>query len=152
MTFRRVSATLFAARRAAELAERRMRLLPGSTSFGEPPQRANVALPPAAGSALVICVVWRRSASGSPLCLDEVDSQLDEANTIRLRGLIQEMAPETQFIVITHSKTMMEAAETLYGVTMGEAGVSKLVSVRMADSRIAEMPQEAKASQTAVVA
>ncbi len=89
----------------------------------------------------------------SPFCvLDEVDSQLDEANTIRLRGLIQEMAPETQFIVITHSKTMMEAAETLYGVTMGEAGVSKLVSVRMADSRIAEMPQEATASRTAVVA
>ena len=78
----------------------------------------------------------------SPFCvLDEVDSQLDEANTIRLRGLIQEMAPETQFIVITHSKTMMEAAEALYGVTMGEAGVSKLVSVRMAGSRIAEMPQ-----------
>ena len=89
----------------------------------------------------------------SPFCvLDEVDSQLDEANTIRLRGLIQEMAPETQFIVITHSKTMMEAAETLYGITMSEAGVSKLVSVRMADSRIAEMPQEATASQTAVVA
>jgi chromosome segregation protein len=89
----------------------------------------------------------------SPFCvLDEVDSQLDEANTIRLRGLIQEMAPETQFIVITHSKTMMEVAETLYGVTMGEAGVSKLVSVRMADSRIAEMPQAATASQTAVVA
>lgn len=78
----------------------------------------------------------------SPFCvLDEVDSQLDEANTIRLRGLIQEMAPETQFIVITHSKTMMEAAEALYGVTMGEAGVSKLVSVRMAGSKIAQMPQ-----------
>lgn len=84
----------------------------------------------------------------SPFCvLDEADSQLDEANTIRLRGLIQEMAPETQFIVITHSKTMMEAAETLYGVTMGEAGVSKLVSVRMADSRIAEMPRGGQASE-----
>ncbi len=68
----------------------------------------------------------------SPFCiLDEADSQLDEANTVRLRRLLQEMAPETQFIVITHSKTTMEAAETLYGVTMGEAGVSKLVSVRM---------------------
>ncbi len=74
----------------------------------------------------------------SPFCvLDEADSQLDEANTIRLRGLIQEMAPETQFLVITHSKTMMEAAETLYGVTMGEAGVSELVSVRMAGHGIA---------------
>jgi len=89
----------------------------------------------------------------SPLCvLDEVDSQLDEANTVRLRGLIQEMAPETQFIVITHSKTMMEAAEALYGVTMGEAGVSKLVSVRMADSRIAEERPERQASQAAAMA
>ncbi len=90
----------------------------------------------------------------SPFCvLDEVDSQLDEANTIRLRGLIQEMAPETQFIVITHSKTMMEAAEALYGVTMGEAGVSKLVSVRMAGSKIAEMPQGIRAhDKEAVVA
>ena len=88
----------------------------------------------------------------SPFCvLDEVDSQLDEANTIRLRGLIQEMAPETQFIVITHSKTMMEAAEALYGVTMGEAGVSKLVSVRMAGSRIAEMPQGAGAQEREAV-
>ncbi len=69
----------------------------------------------------------------SPFCvLDEVDSHLDEANTVRLRGLIQEMAPETQFVVITHSKAMMGAAEALYGVTMAEAGVSQLVSVRMA--------------------
>ena len=72
----------------------------------------------------------------SPFCiLDEVDSQLDEANTVRLRRLLQEMAAETQFVVITHAKATMEVAETLYGVTMGEAGVSKLVSVRMADNR-----------------
>ena len=72
----------------------------------------------------------------SPFCiLDEVDSQLDEANTVRLRRLLQEMASETQFVVITHSKATMEVAETLYGVTMGEAGVSKLVSVRMADNQ-----------------
>ena len=70
----------------------------------------------------------------SPFCiLDEVDAQLDETNTVRLRRLLKRMAPETQFVLITHSKTMMEAAETLYGVTMGEAGVSKLVSVRMGD-------------------
>ena len=72
----------------------------------------------------------------SPFCiLDEVDSQLDEANTVRLRRLLQEMSAETQFVVITHAKATMEVAETLYGVTMGEAGVSKLVSVRMADNR-----------------
>ena len=79
----------------------------------------------------------------SPFCiLDEVDSQLDEANTVRLRRLLQEMAPETQFIVITHSTATMEVAETLYGVTMGEAGVSKMVSVRMHDAVSAERPAE----------
>ena len=80
----------------------------------------------------------------SPFCiLDEVDSQLDEANTVRLRRLLQEMAAETQFVVITHAKATMEVAETLYGVTMGEAGVSKMVSVRMADNRNESVQDEA---------
>jgi chromosome segregation protein len=67
----------------------------------------------------------------SPFCiLDEVDAPLDEANTGRLARLLLEMAAETQFIVITHAKRTMEAAQTLYGVTMEEPGVSKLVSVK----------------------
>jgi len=67
----------------------------------------------------------------SPFCiLDEVDAPLDEANTGRLARLLLEMASETQFIVITHAKRTMEAAQTLYGVTMEEPGVSKLVSVK----------------------
>jgi chromosome segregation protein len=67
----------------------------------------------------------------SPFCvLDEVDAPLDEANTERLTKLIREMATNTQFVVITHSKRTMEAAQALYGVTMQELGVSKLVSVR----------------------
>ncbi len=67
----------------------------------------------------------------SPFCiLDEVDAPLDEANTGRLARLLKEMASETQFIVITHAKRTMEAAQTLYGVTMEEPGVSKLVSVK----------------------
>ena len=70
----------------------------------------------------------------SPFCvLDEVDAALDEANLIRLRRLIQQMGDETQFIVITHAKTTMEAAQTLYGVTMQEPGISKLVSVKIGD-------------------
>ena len=70
----------------------------------------------------------------SPFCvLDEVDAPLDEANNIRFRRLLQEMSDQTQFIIITHSKTTMEVAESLYGVTMSEPGVSKLVSVRMVD-------------------
>ena len=67
----------------------------------------------------------------SPFCiLDEVDAPLDEANVGRFTRLIKDMASQTQFIVITHAKKTMEAAESLYGVTMQEQGVSKLVSVR----------------------
>ena len=67
----------------------------------------------------------------SPFCiLDEVDAPLDESNIERLSRLIKEMAAETQFIVITHAKRTMEAAQALYGVTMQEPGVSKLVSVK----------------------
>jgi chromosome segregation protein len=67
----------------------------------------------------------------SPFCiLDEVDAPLDEANILRLTRLIKDMSAETQFIVITHAKRTMEAAQALYGVTMQEPGVSKLVSVK----------------------
>ncbi len=67
----------------------------------------------------------------SPFCvLDEVDAPLDEANIGRLTRLLQEMSIETQFVVITHSKRTMEAAQALYGVTMQEPGVSRLVSVK----------------------
>jgi chromosome segregation protein len=67
----------------------------------------------------------------SPFCvMDEVDAPLDESNIGRLTKLLKEMAAQTQFIVITHSKRTMEAAEALYGVTMQEPGVSRLVSVK----------------------
>ena len=67
----------------------------------------------------------------SPFCiLDEVDAPLDEANVARYTKLIKQMAEQTQFILITHNKTTMEVAQTLYGVTMQEPGVSKLVSVK----------------------
>jgi chromosome segregation protein len=67
----------------------------------------------------------------SPFCLlDEVDAPLDEANVGRFTAKIIEMSGDTQFLVITHNKRTMESARALYGVTMEEAGVSKLVSVR----------------------
>jgi len=67
----------------------------------------------------------------SPFCvLDEVDAPLDEANIGRLTKLLIEMSQQTQFVVITHSKRTMEAAQALYGVTMQEPGVSRLVSVK----------------------
>jgi len=68
----------------------------------------------------------------SPFCImDEVDAPLDELNVGRLAQLLKEMAAQTQFIVITHAKKSMEIADMLYGVTMQEQGVSKLVSVRL---------------------
>jgi len=67
----------------------------------------------------------------SPFCmLDEVDAPLDEPNIERLLRLLRDMAGTTQFIIITHAKRTMEVAEALYGVTMQEPGVSRLVSVR----------------------
>lgn len=67
----------------------------------------------------------------SPFCvMDEVDAPLDEANIGRLTKLIAEMSLNTQFVVITHSKKTMEAAQALYGVTMQEPGVSRMVSVK----------------------
>lgn len=67
----------------------------------------------------------------SPFCLlDEVDAPLDDANVGRFVNKIAEMSEKTQFIVITHNKRTMEAARALYGVTMQEAGVSKVVSVK----------------------
>ncbi|HEY6351120.1 MAG TPA: chromosome segregation protein SMC [Candidatus Angelobacter sp.] len=67
----------------------------------------------------------------SPFCiLDEVDAPLDEANIGRFTELIKEMAVQTQFIIITHSKKTMGVAPVMYGVTMQEPGVSKVVSVR----------------------
>ena len=67
----------------------------------------------------------------SPFCvLDEVDAPLDEINTGRYAEMIKAMSAGTQFLLITHSKRTMEAADTLYGVTMQEAGISKIVSVQ----------------------
>jgi len=67
----------------------------------------------------------------SPFCiLDEVDAPLDEANIGRFTDLVREMSVQTQFVLITHSKKTMSIAPVLYGVTMQEPGVSKLVSVR----------------------
>jgi chromosome segregation protein len=79
----------------------------------------------------------------SPFCiLDEVDAPLDEPNIERLTRLLREMSEQTQFIVITHAKRTMEAAQSLYGVTMQEPGVSKLVSVKFKSA--ANTPPPAK--------
>ncbi|MEX0778159.1 MAG: chromosome segregation protein SMC [Balneolales bacterium] len=70
----------------------------------------------------------------SPFCiLDEVDAPLDDANIERFTKLLKRFSKETQFIVITHNKKTMEKAELMYGVTMPEIGISKLVGVRLDD-------------------
>ena len=70
----------------------------------------------------------------SPFCiLDEVDAPLDEINNDRFVRLVRDMSRDTQFIMITHSRRTMEAADVLYGVTMEEAGCSRLVSVNFAE-------------------
>jgi len=71
-----------------------------------------------------------------PFCiLDEVEAALDEANVQRFSQYLKRYSNETQFIVITHRKGTMEEADVLYGVTMQESGVSKLVSVRLEDTK-----------------
>ncbi len=72
--------------------------------------------------------------------LDEVDAALDESNSARFAAILTELAPRTQFIVITHNRATMQAAEVLYGVTMGDDGVSKILSLKF------EQAEEAVAS------
>ena len=75
----------------------------------------------------------------SPFCvLDEVDAALDETNVGRFADLLDSLSHDTQFLIVTHSKRMMQAADMIYGVTMQEPGVSKIVSVRLGQHREAQ--------------
>lgn len=76
----------------------------------------------------------------SPFCvLDEVDAPLDEANVDRFCALMHSLSRDTQFLVITHSKRMMQAADMIYGVTMQEPGVSKVLSIRLGHQELRHM-------------
>ena len=78
--------------------------------------------------ALILAVMEFRP---TPFCiLDESDAALDESNIRRIASLVRERSDHTQFIVVTHNKTTMEIADRLYGVTMEEPGVSRMVSVQ----------------------
>jgi chromosome segregation protein len=98
----------------------------------------------------------------SPFCiLDEVDAPLDEANVVRYNECVRSMTDRSQFILITHHKRTMQLADVLYGVTMGEPGVSKIVSVKMNDGQAekrgadlarAERPEPAAAQAQVAVA
>ncbi|MFZ0978742.1 MAG: chromosome segregation protein SMC [Candidatus Acidiferrales bacterium] len=91
--------------------------------------------------ALLIAVFRYRP---SPFCiLDEVDAPLDEANVGRFNRLLADMCGQTQFIVVTHNRKTMEMGSVMYGVTMQEPGVSKLVSVKWEDDAAASAPSAA---------
>jgi chromosome segregation protein len=89
----------------------------------------------------------------SPFCIfDEVDAPLDEVNIHRLMHLLRHMSAQTQFIVITHAKRTMEAADALYGVTMQEPGVSRLVSVRLNKAQEPPPPPPVQVMESALPA
>lgn len=74
--------------------------------------------------------------SPTPFCvLDEVDAALDEANVARFRDALRTLTPNTQFIIITHNRTTMESANAVYGITMGEDGVSQAISLRLESAK-----------------
>ena len=70
----------------------------------------------------------------TPFCvMDEIDASLDDANVVRFARYMRSIADKTQFIVITHRRGTMEEADILYGVTMQEEGVSKMLTINMND-------------------
>ncbi|WP_294745617.1 chromosome segregation protein SMC [uncultured Exiguobacterium sp.] len=82
-----------------------------------------------------------------PFCvLDEVEAALDEANVARFGEFVHQLARETQFVIITHRKGTMEAADVLYGVTMQQNGISEVLSVKLEEARrtLSEEPKEIK--------
>jgi chromosome segregation protein len=75
----------------------------------------------------------------SPFCfMDEMDAALDESNILRFLSLLEDFKTQTQFILITHNKRTVSVADLVYGVTMEESGVSKMVSIRLARSESAD--------------
>jgi len=78
----------------------------------------------------------------SPFCvLDEVDAPLDDVNVAKFVEIVQELSDRSQFIIITHNKKTMEAAHTLYGITMESPGVSRVVSVKLNEPKSAPSPR-----------
>ena len=81
-------------------------------------------------SIALICAILHTNPSPF-VVLDEVEAALDEANSMRLSGILKELSNQSQFILITHNRATMHAADALYGVTMGNDGISRLVSVKL---------------------
>ncbi len=106
----------------------------GVTLVAHPPGKRNASIQQLSGGekamAAVALIFAIFQLNPSPVCLlDEVDAPLDDANVERFSNLIREMSKDVQFVIITHNKQTIEMADYLLGVTMQEAGVSRLVSV-----------------------
>ena len=87
--------------------------------------------------ALVLAIL---RVSPTPFCvLDEVDATLDEANVDRLRDALESLNSQTQFIVITHNRRTLEGANSIYGITMGDDGVSRVISLRLEGGNLKEL-------------
>jgi chromosome segregation protein len=87
-----------------------------------------------AACALIFAIL---RVSPTPFCvLDEVDAALDEANIDRFRTTLETLSDETQFIIVTHNRRTLEGANTIYGVTMGDDGISQVMSLRLEGDRI----------------
>ncbi|MCC6639483.1 AAA family ATPase, partial [Candidatus Falkowbacteria bacterium] len=84
-------------------------------------------------SIALICAIIANNNSPFVL-LDEMDAALDESNAMRFASILKELSNKTQFIVITHTRATMNQAQVLYGVTMGDDGVSKLLSIELQDA------------------
>src|SRR5438067_10589261 len=88
----------------------------------------------------------------SPFCvLDELDAPLDESNINRFIRVLQRFLENSQFIIITHNKRTIGMADVLYGVTMEEHGISKIVSVKFHKNQDGAAPQPAKSLETPMV-
>jgi chromosome segregation protein len=114
-------------------------LTAGVTIRAQPPGKRNASIHLLSGGEKTLTAIGLVFAlfelNPAPFCiLDEVDAPLDDINVGRFCQLLKEMADKTQFLIITHNKVTMEMADALMGVTMQEAGVSRVVSVTMEDA------------------
>ncbi len=87
----------------------------------------------ALSSIALICAILANNPSPF-VVLDEVDAALDEANSMKFSSILEDLSKKSQFILITHNRTTMEKGKILYGVTMGDDGISKILSVKMEEA------------------
>jgi len=119
-----------------EVLDKTKKMLSGIDIIANPPGKKITNIQSLSGgertltSLALVCAILHTNPSPF-VVLDEVEAALDEANSLRLSRILAELAHQSQFILITHNRATMHAADALYGVTMGGEGVSRLVSVKL---------------------